>query len=217
MKSILRPALKFFLAFFVLYGLLTGVCLLPSVAGWLSRAYQKPTERILKSLLPKAYLQLRSDAGSPEVFRVEYAPRQQVATQMQQSGAEGSTSIAVQGNHTKVEFYNLFLTFFLLFIALMALSPLSLKSKLWKTVLGSAVFYLFTVFKMWLALLNTFNQPEIGIYQLGSFTSRLVSAAVSFLTLGVNLLFVLLLWTVLVFDKSNWEVFLKKAGFFNLK
>jgi hypothetical protein len=30
------------------------------------------------------------------------------------------------------------------------------------------------------------------------------------MTLGVNLLVVLLLWVVLVFNKNNWQVFMKK-------
>lgn len=214
MKSILRPAIKFFLAFLLLYSVLIGLSLLPQVTGFMNKMYQKPTEPILKSLLSKAYLQLRSDAASPEVIWVEYASRQQVESQMQQASAEGQKAMSVQGNNTKVEFYNLFLTFFLFFVALMVLSPLDLKSKLWKMLAGAFLYYLYTVFKMWLALLNTFNQPEVGIYHLGAFSSKIIQSVLSFMTLGINLLVVLLLWIVLVFDKSNWEAFIRKAEVF---
>ncbi len=214
MKSTLRPALKFFLAFLLLYTALTGLGMLPPVMRAMSSLYQKPTQPILSLFLSKAYLQLRSEVEDPALIWVEYASKQQVNAQMQQAGASGQQTMSVQGNNTKVDFNNLFLTFFLFFISLMILSPLSLKSKLWKMLAGAALLYLYTVFKMWLALLNTFNQPEIGIYHLGNFSSKLVQSTASFLSLGINLLVVLLLWLALVFDKTNWKAFISRTDVF---
>jgi hypothetical protein len=210
MKSILRPALKFFLTFLLLYAVVIGISLVPQVSAFFNKIYRQPTQPILQTTLPKAHLQLRTDEADPGIFWVDYASKQQVEEQMKQASASGQKVMDVQGNNAKIEFYYLFLSFYLFFLVLMVLSPIDIKSKLIRILIGTFVFYFYTVFKTWLALLDTFNQPEIGIYHLGDFTAKIVHASIAGMTLGVNLLVVLLLWVVLVFNKNNWQVFMKK-------
>ena len=211
MNPLFRSALRFFFLFLLLYGALIGISLIPKVGAFCNQLYCKPTQPILQSLLSKAYLQLKTDPASPNDIRVEYASKEKVQQQMRQANQTGQKKTTVHGKNIQVEFYNLFLTFFLLFVALMVLSPLPLKTKILRIVVGSLLFYGYTVFKMWMALLHQFSQPENAIYPLDGFWQKVAGASVSILTLGVNLLVVLLLWSVLVFDKKNWKGFLDNA------
>lgn len=210
MKPYLRPALKFFLSFLLLYAVLIGVSLIPEASAFCNKMYRLPTQPVVQSLLSRAHLQMRPDGNDPRIIWVEYASKQQVEEQMKQASAAGQKMMNVQGNTAKIEFYYLFLSFYLFFFVLMAISPIDLKSKITGILAGTFLYYFFSVFKIWLALLDTFNQPDIGIYQLGNFPTQVVHAAASAMTLGVNLLVVLLLWVVLVFNKNNWRAFIEK-------
>ena len=165
-----------------------------------------------QGLFPKAYLQLRTDGSDPAIFWVEYASREQVMEQMARARDQSRQSMTVKGLNSPVHFFNLFLTFYWLFIALMVISPIPLWEKVGKLLIGTVLFYFYTVFKIWLQLMSTFNQPEIAIYSTGEGALRIIRACLSGLTLGANILVVLVLWVALVFNRDNWAAFLEKAG-----
>ena len=212
MRPVLRVALRFFVAFFLLYATLIGLSLIPRVGFFFSSLYQGPTEPLLQALLPNAFLQLRSDEADPNLIWIEYASKKQVMEQMAQAQGQNQRSMTVQGRNSPLQFYNLFLTFYLFFFALMVLSPIRFVEKMWKLALGTVLFYLFTVFKVWLQLMSTFNEPEIAIYSTAEFPLRIIRGCLASLTMGTNILLVLVLWIALVFNKDNWAVFLKKAS-----
>lgn len=210
MKSIVSPVFRFFGAFLLVYAVLIGLSLVPSIGNSARAFYQKTTEPILQSFLSKAYLQWRPDETNHQLIWVEYASKEKVNQQMAAASRSGQKAMDVKGDQTPFDFYNIFFTFWLLLLALLIVSPLPWKSKLARILIGSLVFYAYSVFKLYFSYLNTFSQPHIGIYDLAE--GGFVSSMLSFMTLGINLLLVLVLWVVLVFDKNNWKNFMEKVS-----
>lgn len=209
MKAIVRPILRFFGVFLLVYACLVGLSLVPRVSSAAKGIYQKTSLPILQSLLPKAYLQFRPDEANQQMVWVEYASKEKVDQQMDQASRTGKKAMDVKGDRTPFDFYNVFFTFWLLFLALMLVSPLSWQSKLVRILIGSLVYYGYSVFKLYLSYLNTFSQPHIGIYELGE--GSFVPSLLSMMTLGINLLLVIVLWAVLAFDQNNWRAFMEKV------
>ena len=212
MKISLHPALRYFLAFFLLYSALVGISLIPRVGFFCNALYQGPTEPILQSLFSKAYLQLKTDEVNPDILRIEFASKAQVEAQMAQAREGSQRSFMVKGLNTEVQFYNLFLTFYLFFVVLLVLSPLGIWGKIGRLLVGTVIYYFYTVFKIWLQLMSTFNEPEIAIYNTGELSLRIIRSTLSGMTLGINILFVLVLWILLVFNKDNWSAFMQKVA-----
>jgi hypothetical protein len=209
MQPLFRAALKYFGLFLLLYGAMTALSLVPSVGATFNAAYRQPTEPILKSLLSKAYLQLKTEDGKPDVLRVEYASKAQVQQQMAEAKQSGQASARIVGRDNLISFYNLFLSFWLFLLALILLSPISWKEKALGMVVGSLQFYLYTVLKVYLAMLVIFNQPDIAIYQTGEFWLKTGQSILYFMTLGTNVLVVLLIWALVAFRRGNWREVLK--------
>lgn len=209
MQSIIRSAIKYFSFFLLLYGAMILLSLIPSVGSFCNQVYRQPTESILKTLLPKAYLQLKQVEGNPQMIKVEFASKAVIQQQQREAKGSGKLKIDIKGFDYKIDFYNLFLSFFLFLTALILLSPISLKEKGWSLLMGTVLFYLYTVFKIYLASLSEFNQPATAIYQTGDGLLSVVRSVLFFMTLGTNVLVVLILWIVLVFRKNNWKELLK--------
>ena len=208
MRSILTAGLKYFLWFLLLYGALTAVSLIPQVGAACNAIYRQPTEWLLKGLFPKAYLHLKARPGDADAIVVEYASKEKIA-QAQMEGRTSGGQVQIPGKITDMKFYNMFLSFHLFFVALMLLSPITWKEKLTGIVIGSVLFYLFTVFRISLSLIVLFNQPDVAIYQTGAFWLNTSKSILYFLTLGVKVLVVLLLWVLLAFRKQNWKELLR--------
>lgn len=208
MRSILTAGLKYFLWFLLLYGALTAVSLIPQVGAACNAIYRQPTEWLLKGLFPKAYLHLKARPGDADAIVVEYASKEKIAQAQMEARTNGG-QVQIPGKITDMKFYNMFLSFHLFFVALMLLSPITWKEKLTGIVIGSVLFYLFTVFRISLSLIVLFNQPDVAIYQTGAFWLNTSKSILYFLTLGVKVLVVLLLWVLLAFRKQNWKELLR--------
>lgn len=208
MRSILTAGLKYFLWFLLLYGALTAVSLIPQVGAACNAIYRQPTEWLLKGLFPKAYLHLKARPGDADAIVVEYASKEKIAQAQMEARTSGG-QVQIPGKITDMKFYNMFLSFHLFFVALMLLSPITWKEKLTGIVIGSVLFYLFTVFRISLSLIVLFNQPDVAIYQTGAFWLNTSKSILYFLTLGVKVLVVLLLWVLLAFRKQNWKELLR--------
>jgi hypothetical protein len=55
-----------------------------------------------------------------------------------------------------------------------------------------------------------FNNPAADIYHASEFWVSVIKGINEFLTLGINMLVVILLWAGLVFRKNNWRRLLMK-------
>ena len=205
MQQIIKNALKYFGLFIIIYGALTLISLIPSVGSFFNNIYRHSTQPILQTTLSNAYIQLKSETNKPDLIRVEFASKEKVQQQMEEARKAGQSRAPIQGNSFEFGFYNLFLVFFLFLFTLILLSPLSIKEKLIGILIGALIFYLYTVFKMHLALLSHFNEPEIAVYNTGETTLSFARSILYFMSLGMNVLVVLVIWAVLVFRKNNWK------------
>ncbi|MCG8329592.1 MAG: hypothetical protein MI974_17990 [Chitinophagales bacterium] len=208
MKPIIIAGLKYFFFFCLLYGTLTALSLIPQVGKTLNDIYRRPTQRILTSLFDKAHLQLGSDRNDVDIIRVEYASKKMVQQQMRSAG---KTNVQINGRLYEFSFYNTFLSFYIFLLVLMILSPLPRKEMLIGLLAGSILFYLFSVFRTSIALLFFFNDPVVDIYHYSDFWVEAIRKLNNFLTLGINLLIVLVLWITLAFRKKNWKKLLQAS------
>jgi len=202
MKPILKAALKYLLYFCLLYGTLTGISLIPQVGAALNSMYRPPTEAILKKVFPAAYIQLKADKEDVDNIRVEYISKKKLEESRR---AAGTSRVEVKGRLYEFRFYNTFLSFYIFFVALMLLSPLPRKEMLIGLGVGTVLYYLFSVFRVAMALLFFFNDPVADIYHASDFWVSIIKGINDFLTLGINLLVVLILWAWLAFRKNNWR------------
>ena len=207
MKEIIQSGLKFFLIFLVLYGALVAFSLIPAVTSASNFLYRKPTQSLIRVLLPQAHIQLKEGLESPHVIRVEYISKEKLNAYMKQRQA-GAERVSVQGFDFQIYFFNIFLSFYILLLSLLILSPTSKREKLIGIVIGSILFYLFSLFRVYILLLKTFNEPAVGVYHSSESTMAFVDGILPYFTLSVNMLVVLLLWIFLSFRKGNWKVFL---------
>ena len=94
----------------------------------------------------------------------------------------------------------------------MLLSPLPRKEMLIGLFIGSILYYLFSVFRVSMALAFFFNDPAAEIYHASPFWVNVFKGINNFLTLGINLLVTLVLWIGLAFRKGNWKKLLPTAN-----
>jgi hypothetical protein len=207
MKPILIAGLKYLLYFCLLYGTLTALSLIPQVSHTLNSIYRTPTEAILKKAFPSVYLHLKADEADADIIQVEYISQKRLA-EIRQSA--GRNTVKVQGKFYEFYFYNTFLSFYIFFLALMLLSPLPRKELATGLIAGTILYYLFSVFRVIMALAFFFNNPAADIYHASEFWVSVIKGINEFLTLGINMLVVILLWAGLVFRKNNWRRLLMK-------
>ena len=211
MQLIIKNALKYFGMFVLIYGTLTIIGLIPAVGCFFNNVYRSTSQPVLQRTLSKAYIQLKSVENDPDIIRVEFASKEMVQKQVEEARKSGQKRAPIQGNSFEFGFYNLFFSFFLFLISLLLLSPVSLMEKVTGILLGSLIFYLYTVLKMNFALLSHFNEPEINIYQTGGVILKAIRSILYFMSLGLNVLVVLIIWAFLAFRKDNWKKMLDKS------
>jgi hypothetical protein len=212
MKTLIPAALKYFTLFIVLYGLLTAVSLVPKVGETCNRIYRQPTTTILSKMLPKAYIQMKGEGDYFETLRIEFASKAVVQQQMAIAKKTGQPMANITGTNNLVNFQNLFLSYFLFYAVLVLLSPINWKQKTVSLLVGTVLFYIYTVFKLYLILLIFFNQPDIAIEQTDATTLQIYKNIRFCMTMGTNGLLVLLLWALLVLKKNNWMGLLGEQG-----
>ncbi|MBI1226579.1 MAG: hypothetical protein GC192_15205 [Bacteroidetes bacterium] len=212
MKPILRFATRYLLLFLVLFISLNGISLIPKVGAICNQIYLKPTESILKTMLPKAYLQLKPSPESPDVIRIEYASKKQVDEQVNAARTAKQATTPINGMELTIKFYNTFLVLYIFLITLTLISPVSWKDKAYNLIIGSVLFYLYKTLKLYLLCLVTFAHPNIGIYHLSDFWYKAFQAILSFLAVGTDMVVVLVLWAMLTFRNKKWGELLKPKG-----
>lgn len=212
MKALLRPALKYFALFIVLYGILTAISMTPAVGEFCNRVYRKPTEPILAALLPKAYLQIKAEGALYDTLRIEFASKAQVSEQIAIAKRTGQAMTRIDGMNNLVNFQNLFTSFFVFLVVLVLLSPASWQQKVKGIVIGTFIYYLYTVFKLYLVELIYFNEPNIAIYQTHPTILSIAQGIRYWMTVSTNALVVLVIWAVLILKKDNWQALLGGSG-----
>lgn len=212
MKALLRPAVRYFALFIVVYGILTAISMTPAVGEFCNRVYRKPTEPILAALLPKAYLQIKAEGALYDTLRIEFASKTQVSEQIAIAKRTGKAMTRIDGMNNLVNFQNLFTSFFVFLVVLVLLSPVSWQQKVKGIVIGTFIYYLYTVFKLYLVELIYFNEPNIAIYQTHPTLLSIAQGIRYWMTVSTNALVVLVIWAVLILKKDNWQALLGRSG-----
>ncbi|MCI5083194.1 MAG: hypothetical protein MRY78_15965 [Saprospiraceae bacterium] len=210
MNAIVKAGLKYFLFFCLIYGSLTAISLIPQVGQWGNAMYRPATERILQSVFQKAYIKLKAKPNDVSAIQIEYASKAKVQENWQIANAGGSRrAIKINGKIYEFDFYKTFFSFYIFFVALMLLSPLPRTELAISLLVGSILYYLFSVFRVVMPLAFFLNQPEVDIYHASDFSMSIIKNVNYYLTIGVNLLVVLILWIGLAFRKNNWQQLLR--------
>ncbi len=209
MKPILKFAIRYLLSFLVVFITLNCISLIPKVGAACNQIFRKPTESILKTMLPKAYLQLKPSADSPDVIRIEYASKKQVDEQVKAARTARKATTPINGMELTIKFYSTFLVFYIFFITLTLISPITWKEKSYNFIIGSLLFYLYKILKLYLLCLVTFSHPNIGIYNLSDFWYKAFQSILSFFAMGTDMVIILVLWATLTFRNNNWSELLK--------
>ena len=214
MKQYFTAGLKYFALFLLLYGILTAISFIPQVGAAANAMYRSPTQSILRGIFSKAYLQLGPKENSVDDILVNYAPKEQVEAMWRSANQPGLNQkpVEVKGREYVFSYYKTFLSFYLFFVALMLLSPLPRKELLIGLLIGSILYYLFSVFRVSMALAFFFNDPAAEIYHASDFWVNVFKGINNFLTLGINLLVTLVLWIGLAFRKGNWKKLLPTSN-----
>lgn len=212
MKALIGPALKYFALFLLLYGILTGISMAPPVAKFVNRIYRQPTERLLSAMLPEAYLQIKAEGDYYELLRIEFASKAKVQEQVAIAQKTGRAMADIVGMNNQVNFPNLFTVFFLFLVVLVLLSPVSWTQKVKGIVIGTILYYFFTVFKLYLVELIFFNEPQNAICHTNPTLLSIATGIRYCLTMSTNVLVILVIWAVLILKKDNWQALLGRLG-----
>ncbi len=210
------PLIKYFLAFLVLYSVLFGVFSLPSIARMTADAYRPPSLFLLQLFFPKAHLQLEPDAppeSDPYTIRAVFISKAKIEEFKAQAKQQGAGQVTLDATEYDIYFHLLFTSFWLFLLAMILITPLGWKDKLVGLIVGSLLFYLYTVFKIYIFLLDLFNRSQYDMYKLGETGSKIVEGLSYVLkSLGLSAFVVIFIWILVAFRKSNWRGLLGKLG-----
>ncbi len=206
--------LKYFGFFLLVYGVLFGVFSTTPVATLTNNSYRAVAGPILASIFPKAYLKLEQDAPpESEIFtiRAVFTSKKKIEESKQQARQQGSTKVDLKAQEYDIYLHRLFTSFLLFLISLIAITPINIKQKIVAVLIGSILFFTYSVFKIFIFLLDLFNRSSFEMYKLNETGSNLTEGISYVLkSLGTSAFVVVLIWIFVAFRKSNWKEVLEK-------
>ena len=205
MNPIASAGLKFFLRFLLVYIVLTALSLIPAVGSIFHSAYRPAAQGLLQVMYPKAYIKAQPSNGVPETLSIEYASKELI--RQQQTGR--TSNFKVPGKAYNFKFYNLFLSFYILLVSLIVLSPLPRRELMVSLILGTILFYLYTLFKVALTFFVILERSGMDVLEVNPGVLKVAKGVLYYQSMGTTVLIVLLIWAGLVFRKGNWQAMLK--------
>ncbi|HFA51478.1 MAG TPA: hypothetical protein ENJ95_20890 [Bacteroidetes bacterium] len=208
MKNI-TPILKYFGIFIVVYAALFALFSMQPVATATNSAYRAITAPVLQAIFPKAYLKLEKDAP-PELdintVRTVFTSKKKIEESKARARQQGSSKIDLKAKEYDIYLNLLFTSFWLFLISLILITPISIKQKLAGILVGTLLFYAYSVFKISIFLLDLFNRSELQMYKLGE-TGSAIAEGLSYVlkSLGLSAFIVVIIWVFVAFRKSNWK------------
>ena len=131
------------------------------------------------------------------VFRLVMTNDAELQKQIALAKQQGLKKIDAEGKEFFVDYQLFFLMSWLFFTALLIATPMQLKAKLWSLFLGSIIFLLYTVGRLYIMMLDFLsNQVDIGIYQYGEFWSGILKSVGATQKLGFSILVAFVLWLI---------------------
>lgn len=212
MNPTLAAGLKYFLRFFLLYSILTAISFVPSVVQFFNAAYCAPTELGLGWVFPSAFTKVKPSPRDPGVLLVEFVSQKKVEELKRQRKLNPQIKTRnVSGHVYEFKFYNLFLGFYIFFLALILLSPIPWKELIIGLVAGTLLFYLYTFVRVVHTLFIFFNDAKVGIFETNPGTLNFLKKLLELQTVGMSAIVILIIWAVLVFRKGNWKTIFNQA------
>lgn len=212
----LTPLFKYLGIFLLLYFVLYGIFSFAPIAKTSANIYRFVTQPILQTFFSQAYLKMEPDDAvnpDPYLIRLVYAGNEEIRQQTELARKTGAKSLNMKATECDLFFNLFFTTFFVFLISLILVTPMGIKDKLISILTGTVIFYLFTVFKLSIFLLDLFNKSTFQMYKFGSFGSSFFEGFTNLLTsLGFSSFVVILIWGAVTFRKSNWKNFLSYFG-----
>ncbi len=208
--------LKYFGSFLVIYVALFGLFSATTVATWTNDFYRAATAPILQAIFPKAYLKLERDSP-PEsdiyTIRAVFTSKKIIEEAQQAARQQGASKVDLKAQEYDLYLHRLFTSFVLFLISLILITPIGWKQKLIALLVGTFLFYAFTVFKIFIFLADLFNRSDLGVYQLSSTGGSIVEGvSYTIKSLGMSALIVVIIWILVAFRKSNWKGILETVG-----
>ena len=207
---------KYFGIFLIIYAVLYGVSITMPVATFTNNAYRAITAPILQSIFPKAYLKLEHDSP-PEsdiyTIRAVFTSKKIIEEAQQAARQQGATKVDLKAQEYDIYLHRMFTTFVIFLISFILITPIGWKQKILAIIFGSLLFYIYTVFKIYIFLADLFNRSGLGIYDMSATGGNIVEG-ISYVikSLGMSALIVVIIWVLTAFRKSNWKGILEKVG-----
>lgn len=215
MKSFL-PLMKYLGLFLLLYFVLYGIFSYAPIAKASSGIYRATTQPIMETFFPQAYLKMETDNASnpdPNLIRLVYAGQEEIRKETELAKQRGDRKINMKATECDLFFNLFFTTFFVFLAALIIVTPISIKDKILALLVGSFIFYLYTIFKLGVFLLDLFNDSTYQMYKFGDSGTAFFEGFKNLLTsLGFSSFIVILIWVFVAFRKSNWRDFINLLG-----
>jgi hypothetical protein len=205
--------LKFFI-FIGVYLALTFLFKVPALQNTLANVYSFGAAKFLDGTLWDGFFQVSPIVDKNEIeqglIKVVYGNEAKVNEQISQARFLGQKKTDLVLREFKVKFEEFFLFMVVFFIALLSVTPISVRQKLKNAVIGLLLIFLFSWFKLRLHTLYHFSEVPLGVYEAKGFSLQLLTAIYNNFNIGAGFLFVTLIWGVLCFSGKNWKEMLTK-------
>jgi hypothetical protein len=198
-----------FLIFIGVYLALTFLFKVPAFQNAFSSVYCSGAAKFLDITLWDGFFQVTPNVDKNEIeqglIKVVYGNKAKVNEQISQARFLGQKKTDLVLREFKVKFEEFFLFMPLFFLALLSVTPITLRKKLKNAAIGMLLIFLFSWFKLRLHTLFHFTEVPLGVYEAKGFSLQLLTAVYNNFNIGVGFLFVTLIWGVLCFSGKNWK------------
>ena len=207
---------KYFGVFLLVYSVLFGIFSTTPVATFTNNTYRSITTPILQSIFSKAYLKLEQDSP-PEsniyTIRAVFTSKKIIEQAQQAARQQGAAKVDLKAQEYDLYLHRMFTTFLLFLISLIVITPIGWRQKIAASIIGALIFYVFTVFKIFIFLADLFNRSDMDLYKVSAMGGSVLEG-ISYVikSLGTSALVVVIIWILTAFKKNNWKEILEKVG-----
>jgi hypothetical protein len=202
------------LIFIGVYVALTFLFKAPALQNTVANIYSKGASKFLDLTLWDGFFQVSYNEPpndqEHDLLKVVYGNNEKVQEQISQARLQGQkkTDLVLREFKVKFEEFYLFMPLFLL--ALLSITPISMRNKIKNAAIGLLLLTLFSWFKLRLHTLYHFAETPLGVYEAKGFSMQFLTAIYNNLNIGMGFLLTTLVWVLLCFKGKDWKEMLGK-------
>lgn len=201
------------LGFFILiYGALFFFGSKPAVVESCANVHRSATGWIIEKMMPKAYMfnePVKAANDKNGIYRFVMTNKAEMERQKELAKTQGLKTLDIEAKEFFVDYQLLFSTFWFFLLAMILVTPISIKNKLIALVGSTVIFFGYSVLKIYVLILDFLtNQVSIGIYEFGEGTSAFLENLAATQKAGFSAIIVFLLWIGFALRKTNWKAFI---------